>query len=581
MRNKSNVIGIVFVVLAIVFTVSCGSPPKPVGDTEGGVRGGTLSYRVSSPPKSFNYVMTADEPTMLTAFVLLTSRIVDFDHKTQKYVPGLAESWKVAEDGKTVAVKLRPGLKFSDGKDLTAEDAVFTLRAIYDEKVNSPAWKDAMLVAKKPIAAKAVDAQNIEMIFPERVASVENYLFNLGILPAHILKSDLDAGTFAEAWKLDTDPEKIVSSGAFMVETVAAGERIVLKRNPNYWKKDEKGEALPYLDKLSLEITADANNAMARLGQNTLDLIDRIRPADFASLSGQPAGAVKATDVGPGLGTDHIWFNLNPAKANGEKLDGTPKYKWFSDVRFRRAVSMAIDRNTIAMTTLRGLASPLYGFVSPGNRAWAKGDLPKTEYSRERALQSLTEAGFVTKGTSEAPELFDAANNRVAFTLVVPAENEPRKLAAAVIQEDLAKIGIKMEVAPVENQNVTERWSKSFDYDAILFGLSVSDIEPSSFGNFLKSDAAAHQWHPEQKIPATEWEGRIDKLFAKQGGETDPQKRAVLFGEIQKIMADELPVIPVVARHIVTAANTKIGNHSPSPIFPYSLWNADQLFIRQ
>ena len=109
----------------------------------------------------------------------------------------------------------------------------------------------------------------------------------------------------------------------------------------------------------------------------------------------------------------------------------------------------------------------------------------------------------------------------------------------------------------------------------------MSDIEPSSFGNFLKSDAAAHQWHPEQKTPATDWEARIDKLFTEQGGETDPQKRAVLFGEIQQIMADELPVIPVVARHIVTAANAKIGNHEPSPIFPYSLWNADRLFIGQ
>ena len=138
-----------------------------------------------------------------------------------------------------------------------------------------------------------------------------------------------------------------------------------------------------------------------------------------------------------------------------------------------------------------------------------------------------------------------------------------------------------MEVAPVETQNLTERWSKTFDYDAILFGLSVSDTEPSSFGNFLKSDAAAHQWQPDQKTPATEWEARIDKLFAEQAGETDPQKRASLFGEIQQIMAEQLPVIPVVSRHIVSAANAKIGNHSPSPVFPYSLWNADKLFIRQ
>lgn len=570
--------------LTVAFAASCGSGPQPGANTatgmQSGTRGGTLSYRMSAAPSSFNYVMTPDEPTMVVSFVLLAAALTEFDHKTQKYVPGIAESWKVGDDGQTVTVKLRQGSKFSDGKEISSEDVVFTFKAIYDEKTNAPVWKDSMLVADKPIEATAIDPLTVELKFPKRVAAVENYLVNLGVLPSHVLKADLDAGKFAEAWKMDSDPTKIVASGPFTVESVSAGERIVLKRNPNYWKKDAKGEQLPYLDKISIEITADANNAMARLSQNTLDLVDRIRPADFATLSSQP-GEVKATDVGPGLGTDHIWFNLNPAKAIGEKLEGTAKHKWFSDSRFRRAISTAIDRNTIATTTLRGLASPLYGFVSPGNKAWAKSDLPKIEYSREKAAQMLADAGFVKKGTPESPELFDAANNRVEFTLVVPVENEPRKLTAAVIQEDLAKLGIKMEVAPVEIQNLTQRWTKTFDYDAILLGLSVSDIEPSSFGNFLKSEAAAHQWHPDQKTPATEWEAKIDKLFAEQSAEMDPQKRLAIFGEIQQIMADESPVIPLVARHILTAANSKIGNHSPSPIFPYSLWNADSLFIKQ
>lgn len=562
-----------------MMALSCGSPTQPGVPQTTGMSGGTLNYRLSSAPSSFNYVMAADEPTMVASFVLLAGKLAEFDHKEQKYVPAIAESWKLAEDGRTVNLKLRSGVKFSDGKDVTAEDIVFSFKVIYDEKTNSPAWKDAMLINKKAIEAKAVDTQNVDLIFPEKVAAVENYLGNLGVLPSHALKSEFEAGTFAQAWKIDSDASKIVTSGPFKVESVAAGERIVLKRNPNYWKKDARGHSLPYLDKISLEIVPDANNAVARLSQNTIDIIDRIRPADYASLSGQ-GGTVKATDVGPALGTDHMWFNLNPAKANGEKLETAPKYKWFSDVRFRRAISVAIDRSTIATTTLRGLASPLFGFVSPGNRAWAKADLPKIEYSRELAARLLSEAGFTKKGTDEAPELFDSAGNRVAFTIVVPVENEPRKLTAAVIQEDLARLGIKMEIAPVEFKNVTDRWTTNFDYDAILLGLSVTDTEPSTFGNFLKSDAAGHQWHPEQRVPATEWEAKIDKLFAEQAGETDPVKRKVLFNEIQQVMADELPVIPIIARHIVSATNVRVGNHSPSSIFPYSLANADELFVR-
>jgi peptide/nickel transport system substrate-binding protein len=95
------------------------------------------------------------------------------------------------------------------------------------------------------------------------------------------------------------------------------------------------------------------------------------------------------------------------------------------------------------------------------------------------------------------------------------------------------------------------------------------------------SNAAVHQWQPNQKTPATDWEAKIDKLFADQAGEGDPQKRAQIFNEIQTTMSDEMPLIPLVSRHIVAAANTKLGNYSPSPIFPYSIWNVEELFLKQ
>ena len=95
------------------------------------------------------------------------------------------------------------------------------------------------------------------------------------------------------------------------------------------------------------------------------------------------------------------------------------------------------------------------------------------------------------------------------------------------------------------------------------------------------SGSDIHQWQPSQKTPATEWEARIDKLFAEQAREGDPKKRASIFNEIQQIMADESPVVPIVARHVVTAASTRIGNYSPSPIFPFSIANIEELFVKQ
>jgi peptide/nickel transport system substrate-binding protein len=575
--------------LLVLFALMSACAPPPATNTAtdtkfpakvAGTRGGTLAYRITSPPKTFNYLVAEDEPSILTALYLLNSRPVEFDHTTQGYRAALAESWTFQSDRQTVDMKLRDGIKFSDGRPITTDDLAFTLAAMYDERSRAAAWKDAMSINGKPIATKIVDARNMQFIFPEPVAAFENYLDNLAVLPKHILNADFEAGKLAESWKITAPPETIVTSGPFAVESAAAGERIVLKRNPHFWKKDDKGTQLPYLDQLSLEVVSDSNQALVRLNQNSLDIIDRIRPADYVSLL-NAAGAIKAHDVGPGLGVDHIWFNLNKTTADGKPVGNPIKHAWFSDKRFRQAVSAAVDRSSIATTTLQGLATPLQSYISPANRAWADPKLPKIEYSLTRAAQLLTDAGFVKRGTAEAPELFDGKGNRVEFSLMVPAENEPRKLMAAVIQEDLAKLGIKMNVVPVEFQAVTTAWTRSYDYEAILLGLSVSGVEPTTYANFLLSSAAVHQWQPSQKTPATEWEARVDKLFAEQAGEGDPQKRAVTFHEIERIISEESPVIPIAARHIVSAANNRVGNYAPSVIFPYSLWNIDELFVKQ
>ena len=137
-----------------------------------------------------------------------------------------------------------------------------------------------------------------------------------------------------------------------------------------------------------------------------------------------------------------------------------------------------------------------------------------------------------------------------------------------------------MQVVPIEFAAVTNAWTKSYEYDAILLGLSVTDPEPSTYANLMLSGGDAHQWRPNQKSPATEWERKVDELFAEQARESAPEKRKAKFHEIQRIMADASPVITIVTRHVVSAANSRVGNFSPSPMFPYSMWNAGELFIK-
>lgn len=570
-----------------------------------GKPGGQLTYRLSAPPKTFNYILAADEASNVVSFFLLASRLVEFDHDTQQYAPALAEEWKLSADERTVDVTLRDGLKFSDGQPLTSDDVAFTLRALYDPRVPSLLYRDAMKPGDRPIEIKVADARHFTLAFAEPINVPENYMSNLGVLPRHVLEAELgraaaaDAGApdgappaagakgggaagvsaFANAYGVTADPKSVVTSGKFVVESSAPGERVVLARNPNYWKRDAAGAALPYLERLTLEVVTDENNAVARLGQGTIDIYDRLRPADFATLR---AGAgARAYDLGPGLYADDLWFNMNPGKrADGKPYVDAVKLAWFADARFRRAVSHAIDRDNIVSNVWRGLATALYGFITPGNRAWAATDLPRYEYDLDKARALLRDAGFATRGTGEAPELYDAKGNRVEFTIIAPSGTKTRVEAAAVIQEDLSKLGMKVAVAPIEIAQVNERVNSTFDYEAVMFGTSATEPDPSSYVDVLRSASPQHFWNPKQAKPATDWEAKLDELTARQAHETSRESRRDIFNQIQRIMAEQLPLIPVVTRHIPVAASARVGNYRPSPLPPFSLWNAEELFVK-
>jgi peptide/nickel transport system substrate-binding protein len=571
--------------LALVWTASACRSCGPVNERAGSRRGGKIIYRVSSPPATFNYLQIGDDTTLIVTFYLMGGRLIEFDHKNQQYVPGLAESVRRLDDGKTVELTLRDGIKFSDGHPITAEDVIFTLRAIYDERTASP-FREPMLIGKRQIEASVPDGadgqsgRRLRFVFPELVASPENYLSNLAVLPRHILEADFNSGALRDAYGLTTDPSRIVTAGAFAAESVTPGERVTLKRNPHYWKKDSAGAPLPYLDQLVIEVVKDASNAFARLQQGSLDIYDRLRPADYSELRSQP-GVTKAYDLGPGLQIDHLSFNLDEEEIKGRAAPNSIKRAWFNDTRFRQAVSIAIDRQTIASTTLQGLATPLNGFVSPGNRNWVAADLPRIARDLEKSRALLREAGFTTRGQQDRPELYDAKGNRVELTLIAPSASQPLKDTAVVVQEDLAKLGIKMQVAPIDFGDLRRRVSESYDYDAYLLVWSISEPDPTAYSNFLSASSQTRLWRPNQSKPATAWEARIDDLISTQARDANPDRRRAAFNEVQQILAEQLPLIPIVARHVSVAANQRVGNHRPSPIIPFSLWNAEELFTSQ
>jgi len=546
-----------------------------------GVRGGRLVVAERSAPLTFNYPLASDATSVNTSFFLMSARLAEFDHDKQEFVPGLAESWQVSDGGRTLTVKLREGLKFSDGAPLTADDVLFTLKVFYDKRVNSPVFYDAMLVGGEPIKATKLDARTVRLELPRSVAVPEEYLSNIGVLPHHKLEAALERGEYNKVWGTTAAPADFAVSGPFSLKEYVPGQRTTLARNANYYKRDAAGNQLPYLDEVVIEAVPDANTALLKFQQGELDILDNIRPADYATLKDKP-GAVAVHDTGPWLQTDVLWFNLNDGTdAQGKPLVDPVKRAWFADVRFRRAIACAIDRQSIIQNVLRGLGTPPSSVVSPSNKRWAKTDAPRYDYDLNRAKEMLKEAGFQLREGGGTPQLIDGSGHPVEFTLIVAENVAVRKQMATMIQEDLAKLGIKVNVSPIEDKAFMAYIRQTLNYEAAIHGFSPSSPDPSAFMAVLKTGGQQRYWFLNEKKPMAEWETQVDKLMDEQAVENDAAKRKEKFDAVQRIFAEQLPAIPLVVRHFVTGAKTSLGNYRASFMPPRSLWNADELFWKK
>ncbi len=564
--------------MAILCVAACRGPREESTKSRVPRAGGRLTVAERATPTTFNYPLATSVITVNISYYLMNSRLIEFNHQTQQNVAGLAESWDLAPDGKSLTCRLRPSLAFSDGAPLTADDVLFTLRVLTDEKLNS-LFRDALLVNGKNIQAQKIDDRTIRLDLPEPIADPADILANLGVLPRHKLSAAFESGAFENAWGLEAKPEEFAVSGPFMLKEYVPGQRTILVRNPHYWKKDAGGTQLPYLDELVIDAIADPNTAILKFQQGGIDLLDGIRPADYASLKDQP-GATVLRDAGPWLQPDLFWFNLSDAKdAKGKPLVDPARRSWFIDPRFRKAIAHAIDRNAIVANVLRGLGTPIDSFVTPGNKIWLSEKRTSYAYDPGRSRSLLQEAGFQFREEAGQPRLLDSSGRPVEFTLIVSESVAPRKQMAVIMQEDLAKIGIKVNLTALEDKMLEEFLTRKFSYDAAIHGVSPSGPDPSAWTAVLRSDGNLHFWAMKQSRPQFEWETRFDQLLAEMAASRDPAERKRKFDEIQQLFAEQLPMIPLVARHFLSGARASLGNYQPSFLPPRSLWNAEELFI--
>src|SRR5260370_701438 len=305
--------------------------------------------------------------------------LITINRGSQQVEPGLAKSWTTSADGRTFTLKLRKGIRFSDGHPFDADDVIFSFTVYLDEAVNSP-QRDLLIIDGKPLAVTKLDQYTVRFALPRPYAAAE------------------------------TD---------------------VVKR-------------------LSAENFALLTRERTRTGSQLVDL-------------------------GPSLDYNFLVFNLNDLSA--KKLDTiSAKQAWFRDLKFRQAVSGAVDRDSIVRLVYRSKGTALWGNVGPGNKLWVNQAIPHPQRSLETSRQLLKSAGF---SWNNAGQLLDSSGKAVEFSIVSSSSNTQRMKMATLVQDDLAHLGIQVHVVPLDFRAMLDRVFQSFDYEATIIGLDGGEPHPT------------------------------------------------------------------------------------------------------
>ena len=508
-----------------------------------------LHFCLHGEPKTFDPVLVDDEASENVRY-LTGGVLIRLNRQTQALEPALATSWEVSKDGRAITFHLRKGLYFSDGTPFTAEDVAFTMRRLLDPQTHSPTG-DAFRSGEGSASVEAPTADRAVITFPAPVAGLERLFDQVAILSAHSPKKEMAV------------------LGAYYVSDYKPGAYLVLRRNPNYWKRDSTGRPLPYIEVIRLDIQRNREIELMRFRRGELDLINRLDAEQFDHLRRENPAVTR--NAGTGLDAEEFWFNQSPAAPLPDI-----KKEWFRTTEFRRAVSLAINREDLCRIVFLGYAKPAFGPVSPSNQFWFNPALPAPKYDPQGALRLLEQAGF----RFQNGVLKDRAGNPVAFTLVTNSGNAVREKMAAMIQQDLSQIGIRMTVVTLDFPSLIERMTRTLDYDACLLGLVNTDLDPNGQMTVWLSSGENHQWNPSQKAPATPWEAEIDKLMREQASSLSEKQRKAKFDRVQQIVAEQQPFIYLVNKDVLTAVSPAVVGAAPAVLNPQAFWNAETLRLK-
>ena len=540
-----------------------------------------------SDPKTFNPVLSQEYPNI---FGFTFEGLTATDGLTGDTTPGLAESWEISDQGKTLVFTLRPGLRWSDGAPLTADDVVFTYQVVFNPEIPSNS-RDGFRIGPQGLlpSVSKLDDRRVQFSLPEPFAPMLRNT-ELSIIPAHILRPKVETKggdgkpEFLSTWGTDTPPAEIIGNGPYRLGQYIPGERVIFERNPYYWRQDPQGKPQPYIEQVIWQIVASTDTSFLQFRSGGLDSVG-VQPDFFSLLKrSERRGNFTIYNGGPDLGTNFLFFNLNQASRQGKPLVDPRKSRWFNRVAFRQAIAYGIDRTTLINNIFQGLGeaqsspisvpSPYYAPPEMGVRTY--------DYNPDKARELLQSDGFRYDASGK---LLDDQGKPVRFTLVTNSGNKIREAIGTQIKSDLEKIGIQVDFQPLAFNILVDRLTDSLDWEACVLGLT-GGLDPNGGANVWLLDGSLHAFNqqagpgqdPLEGWQSADWEARIADLYVQAAQEIDDDKRFDLYKETQQLTQEYLPFIYLVNSLSLTAVRNTVKGIQYTAIGG-AFWNIHELTV--
>lgn len=549
----------------------------PALDIEPGKRGGTFTFVFfGEGPKTFDPI-TNNESSSGDVIGMMYDSLIRYNFEKQQYIPGMLKEWYMEADKSIWTLKMRSGMKWSDGQPITADDFMFSIQVLYDPNIINAA-KDILKVDGKPIQFEKVDDLTIRAKLAKPSGSFHVMVASIPIVPKHTLEAAYKAGKYDTALNINVDPAKMVCNGPYKLKTYQSGQRVILERNPQYYVYDQNGTQLPYMDQVVFNYVPDMDATYLRFKGGESDVLTAPRPEFVADLrDGQKAGNYTLRDLGPGEGGSFLWLNL---KQGNNPKTGKPyvepnKQKLFANETFRKAVYHAMNKDAIINSVLRGLSVSIWGHDSPALTFWYDPNIKKYPYDLPKAKQMLESIGLKDRDGDGIRE--DEQGNKVGFTFISNKGNKVREEASSLLAADLKAAGINAVPQFMDFNALVTKINDTYEYEGCYLGFGGS-IHPSTSMNLWKSSGRTHFTNPLQEKPATEWEAEIDKLCDQFTTTLDLQEQRKVYWKMQEIYADHCGSFPLWTSKFFVALRNSFGNAKLSSLSSLGITNLDEMY---